>query len=285
MAVLKTKNLLKISEKEYLFVFDLLDEALSLLSERSVEALDQLVKLGKRIVKKTPHFLHAYLILTIAYYRKREYAKAFKFGEKALIFYLDPAIIPTLEYIHLRYDNHFHFLQTVRDIYEEEAEKIRVDEYFIRVEHHRQEEALLSMEMIAELISFKDRFVYPQTVFFSQNDFHELLESCGLDMAFHIVSKEINECPIEKIHDHVQHIWTNSNNSLIIFTEYDPFFYYKEEGFAGFILIEGDFKGVTQFNALLYDHIKEFKPIKGDYRQEFYMPLKDKWVPGRFFRE
>lgn len=279
MNSLKTKNLLTIDKKKYLSVFSLLDEALLLLSTRNGEFLDQIIKIGKKIVRKTPYFVHAYLIMTIAYYRKKKYDRAYKLGQKGLKFIWDPVMIPTLEYLYLNYENQFHFAQAMREIYEEEAQGAFV--------HRRQEGALCSMETIIELILFKTRFIYSQTVFLTQNDFQKLLESCGLDTPFHVVSENINEYPIEQIHDCVNHIWTNSSNSLVVFTEWDPFSYFKEEAFAGFIVIEGDFKGISQFHALLYDHVKEFRPNEKDLELDcvLLMPHRDKWLPGRFFKK
>ena len=256
-----------------------MDEAFLLLSTRDGESLDRLIKIGKEIVRKTPYFVHAYLILTIGYYRKKEYDKAYEFGQKGLKFIWDPVIIPTLEYLYLNYENLFHFAQATREIYEEEAPEVFV--------HRRQEGALGSMEGIIELMLFKAPFLYSQTVFLSQNDFQELLESCGFDTPFYVVTDNINECPIEQIHDCVMHIWTNSTNSLVVFTEYDPFSYFKEEAFAGFMVIKGDFKSITQFNALLYDRVKEFRPIEKDLELEcvLLVPPKDEWLPGRFFKK
>ena len=285
MNSLKTKNLLMVNEKKYLSIFSLLNEALSLLPSRSVESLNRLIKLGKKIVKKTPHLVHAYIVLVIAYYRKREYDKAYKFGQKALEFYWDPAIIPILEYLYLHYENQFHFIRTVRKIHEEEAREIFAGEIFVRVEHHHQENILDFIEITIKLLLFEIHFVYPQIVFFSQNDFQELLESCGLDTTFYVVSKQINECPIEEIHDHVQHIWTNSNETFVVFTEHDPFSYFKEDAFAGFIAIEGDFRAIRQFNTLLYDHMKESRPIKDELRCELLIPFRNDWIPGRFFKK
>lgn len=66
MDSLKTKKLLKINEEKYLSVFSLLNKVLSLLPLQSVESLNRLIKVGKKIVKKTPQLVHGYLVLVIA---------------------------------------------------------------------------------------------------------------------------------------------------------------------------------------------------------------------------
>lgn len=147
---LKTKNLLEVNEDKYLSVFGLMDEALSLLSSRNVEFLDRLIKLGRKIVRKTPLLVHAYLILAIAYYKKKEYDKAYEFGDKGLKFHWHFAIIPSLEFFHLNYENHFHFVRTVREIHEKEDQKIHTGGLFVMAEHYRQQETLHFMEMIIE---------------------------------------------------------------------------------------------------------------------------------------
>lgn len=63
-------------------------------------------------------------------------------------FYWDPIIIPTFEYLYLNYENHFHFAQTVQEIYEEETRKICVGVYHVEVEHPRQEEILQFMAIL-----------------------------------------------------------------------------------------------------------------------------------------
>ena len=271
-------------ERRYKEAFEPLDEALSLLSLQDNESLKQLVNLGKEIVKVVSQLVHGYIILTIAYYRERRYGKAYKTIKKAVEYSWDYAIIPILGFSYYHYKNHFQFVLSSREIQEKERSNITSGPYHVRVEHEHQEEILDLLKLAIDLISFKNHFTYPESRLFSPSGFQEILDTCGLDTPFHVFFKEYVGQEIETRYDRAGHIWTDSDRSLVVFTDYEITNFDKEGCSLDFIIIEGEADQIIRFNFLLHERLKKISTKEKGYQYYAPIPPDHEWVPGRFFR-
>jgi len=281
----KKKGIIKLNEQKYHRALEPLNGAISLLNLQDGRSLGQLVTLGKRVVKRIPNLPHGHIILTFAYYRQKEYDRSYEASLKASKYRNgDHNIIPVLQFAYEKYENYYKFVNKVAEIFKEEMNHVYQDGLLSirdlvneeksrawkkavdsRLEHPRQVEILDNLSFSIKVIAFKNLFVYPELKLLPSRGFHEILDLCGLDAPFHVQKSRFGR---------IEHIFTDSDRSLTVYTNYDP-------NWGGFIVIKGEPSQIFKFNSLLFKRLETI--ASHDYiSSTLYriIPHENEWVTG-----